>query len=107
MIAQYDVKVGDKVYSLKYNNKALRMLEKTFEMSISKLGEKMQGDVGINELTEIFRIGLLHQMPDVTIEQTDEIIDEIGLPKASEAIAKAFELAFGGQEQEGVKKQKN
>jgi len=107
MIAQYDVKVGDKVYSLKYNNKALRMLEKTFEMSISKLGEKMQGDVGINELTEIFRIGLLHQMPDVTItlEQTDEIIDEIGLQKVSEAIAKAFELAFGPQEE--VKKQKN
>lgn len=105
MIAQYDIKVGDKVYSLKYNNKALRMLEKTFEMPISKLGEKMQGDVGINELTEMFRIGLLHQIPDLTLEQTDEIIDEIGLQKASEAIAKAFELAFGPQEE--VKKQKN
>jgi len=105
MIAQYDVKVGDKVYSLKYNNKALRMLEKTFEMSISKLGEKMQGDIGINDLTEMFRIGLLHQIPNLTLEQTDEIIDEIGLQKVSEAIAKAFELAFGPQEE--VKKQKN
>ncbi len=105
MIAQYDVKVGDKVYSLKYNNKALRMLEKTFEMSISKLGEKMQGDIGINDLTEMFRIGLLHQIPNLTLEQTDEIIDEIGLQKASEAIAKAFELAFGPQKE--VKKQKN
>jgi len=105
MIAQYDVKVGDKVYSLKYNNKALRMLEKTFEMSISKLGEKMQGDIGINDLTEMFRIGLLHQIPNLTLEQTDEIIDEIGLQKVSEAIAKAFELAFGPQKE--VKKQKN
>ena len=105
MIAQYDIKVGDKIYSLKYNNKALRMLEKTFEMSISKLGEKMQGDIGINDLTEMFRIGLLHQIPNLTLEQTDEIIDEIGLQKVSEAIAKAFELAFGPQEE--VKKQKN
>ena len=105
MIAQYDIKVGDKIYSLKYNNKALRMLEKVFEMPISKLGEKMQGDIGINELTEVFRIGLLHQIPNLAIEQTDEIIDEIGLQKASEAIAKAFELAFGGQE--GAEKQKN
>ncbi|HGU6173208.1 TPA: hypothetical protein ACNABL_004781 [Escherichia coli] len=105
MIAQYDIRVGDKVYSLKYNNKALRTLEKTFGMPISKLGEKMQGDIGINELTEMFRIGLLHQIPNLTIEQTDEIIDEIGLQKASEAIAKAFELAFGTQE--GVGKQKN
>ncbi len=105
MIAQYDIKVGDKIYSLKYNNKALRMLEKTFEMSISKLGEKMQGDIGINDLTEMFRIGLLHQIPNLTLEQTDEIIDEIGLQKASEAIAKAFELAFGPQKE--VKKQKN
>ena len=105
MIAQYDIKVGDKIYSLKYNNKALRMLEKTFEMSISKLGKKMQGDIGINDLTEMFRIGLLHQIPNLTLEQTDEIIDEIGLQKVSEAIAKAFELAFGPQEE--VKKQKN
>ncbi len=105
MIAQYDIRVGDKVYSLKYNNKALRMLEKSFNASIRTLGEKMQGEAGINDLTEIFRIGLLHQMPDLTIEQTDEIIDEIGLQKASEAIAKAFELAFGGQE--GAEKQKN
>jgi len=98
MIAQYDIRVGDKVYSLKYNNKALRMLEKSFNASIRTLGEKMQGEAGINDLTEIFRIGLLHQMPDLTIEQTDEIIDEIGLQKVSEAIAKAFELAFGPQD---------
>ncbi|WP_434565159.1 hypothetical protein PQ689_03340 [Thermoanaerobacterium thermosaccharolyticum] len=98
MITQYDIKIGDKVYSLKYNNKALRMLEKVFEMPISKIGEKMQGDIGINDLTEVFRIGLLHQVPNLDIEQTDEIIDEMGLQKASEAIAKAFELAFGAQE---------
>jgi len=106
MIAQYDIKAGDKVYTLKYNNRALRILEQEFGMSIMKLGEKMQGDVGINELTQIFRIGLLHQFPDLTLEQTDEIIDEIGIMKASEAVAKAFEIAFGTQEK-GTTKQKN
>lgn len=107
MIAQYDIQVGEKTYTLKFNNRALRMLEQEFGMSIMKLGEKMQGDVGINELTRIFRIGLLHQIPDLTIEQTDEIIDEIGIMKASEAVAKAFELAFGTNEDKGTKKQKN
>lgn len=106
MIAQYDLKVGDKIYPLKYNNKALRTLEKQLGMPITKIGRKMQGEeFGVNELTEILRVGLIHWNPDVTIDKADEIIDEVGLQKASEAIGKAFELAFAPPK--GTGEQKN
>ncbi|WP_434642765.1 GTA-gp10 family protein [Thermoanaerobacterium thermosaccharolyticum] len=106
MIAQYDLKVGDKIYPLKYNNKALRTLEKQLGMPITKIGRKMQEEeFGVNELTEILRVGLIHWKPDVTIDEADEIIDEVGLQKASEAIGKAFELAFAPPK--GTGEQKN
>jgi len=106
MIAQYDLKVGDKIYPLKYNNKALRTLEKQLGMPITKIGRKMQEEeFGVNELTEILRIGLIHWKPEITIDEADEIIDAVGLSKASEAIGKAFELAFAPQR--GAEQQKN
>ena len=106
MIAQYDLKVGDKTYPLKYNNKALRILEKSLGVPIQKIGKKLQNDeMGINELTEILRVGLVHWKPDITIDEADDIIDEVGLAKASEAIGKAFELAFAPPK--GTGEQKN
>lgn len=101
MIAEYEIKVGDKAYSLKYNNKALRTLERTLDMSLVKLGEMMQENMSIGTLTEIFRVGLLHKNPEITVDEAGEIIDEIGLTEAADAVGKALELAFGESEGEG------
>lgn len=93
MISEYTVKN----YPLKYNNKALRMIEKSLDMPITKLGEALQTEVSIGMLTEIFRVGLLHWRPEITLDEAGEIMDEIGITKAAEAVGKAFEMAFSDE----------
>jgi len=99
MIAEYEIKSGDKVYALKFNNKALRTLETTLDMPITKIGEVLQDQISIEMLTEIFRAGLIHWKPDITIDEAGEIIDEIGITTAADAVGKAFALAFGTEEE--------
>lgn len=99
MISEYEIKCGDKIYSLKYNNKALRTLEVSLDMPIAKIGEVLQNEISIGLLTEIFRVGLLHWNPDITLDEAGEIIDEVGITTAADAVGKAFVLAFGTEEE--------
>lgn len=104
VIAEYNIKVGDKTYPLKYNNKALRKLEESLEIPIAKIGAMMQNDMSIGMLTEIFRVGLSHWKDDITIDEVDEIIDEIGIVKAADAIGAALDLAFKTDSEKKIKK---
>lgn len=64
----------------------------------------MQNDMSIGMLTEIFRVGLLHWKDDITIDEVDEIIDEIGIVKAVDAIGAALDLAFKTDSEKKIKK---
>lgn len=62
----------DKARTLKFRRKELKLLEKTFGKKLSKIDFE---DLGVEELTQMIHLGLTHEDPDLTLEQTEELVD--------------------------------
>jgi len=82
------------LYELKYNIRALRTIEDVFQCPLPELQARFEKGIGINDLVKFFQIGLMHSNPSITVEQVDTIIDNIGIEKAAELFAAAFQEAF-------------
>ena len=63
----------DKTRTLKFRRKELKMLEKVFNKKISKIGF---AELGVDDLSKIIHLGLVHEDPELTVEKTEELIDE-------------------------------
>jgi len=82
------------IYELKYNIRALRTIEDVFQCPLPELQKRFENGIGINELVKFIQIGLMHSIPNITMEQVDTIIDDIGIEKAAELFSAAFQEAF-------------
>jgi hypothetical protein len=93
-------KVAGKEYTIKYGIKALKHLEQELNATITEISDKFQsGKFGINDLYKIFAAGLITKHPDLTTEDIENIMDELGIKKVSEIIAQAFNEAFKPDEE--------
>ncbi|MDO5895123.1 hypothetical protein [Agrobacterium sp. Azo12] len=83
-----------KDWTMKLGNGAVRHVENETGKTFPQIGRELSGDdtASISLLTEVFRASLIRHHPDVTIEDCDDILDEIGHEKAGELIAEAFQL---------------
>jgi len=101
----------DKLRTLKFRRKELKMIEKTFGKKISKIEF---AEMGIDDLSKIINLGLVHEDPELTLENTEQLIDEypyygILVQKAMEA----FTIAMNGpklpeaEQVEGTPEEKN
>ena len=79
----------DKVRTLKFRRKELKLMEKTFGKRLSEINFE---ELGIDELTQIIHFGLTHEDPDLTLEQVEELTD--GYPYFGILVQEAME-AFG------------
>ncbi|MBL4621022.1 MAG: hypothetical protein JKY89_01350 [Immundisolibacteraceae bacterium] len=64
---------NNKNYELRYSFKALRKIEKDFGVKISEL-DKIGLD-SMESLSKVFHAGLIHHHPEVTADESDEILD--------------------------------
>lgn len=88
--------VGD--YKLTFNVNALCDLEEAFGVDdvnevVAKINT-LQDKPSLRLLRTIFHVGFKQNHPDITEQQVGEIITEIGLEDASEALGQAIQKAF-------------
>jgi hypothetical protein len=84
----------DKVRTLKFTRKALKSLENVLGAKMSKIDFEQ---LGVDEMTKMVHLGLLHEDEALTLEKTEQLIDEcpyFGVI-AGKAI-EAFALAING-----------
>jgi hypothetical protein len=83
----------DKARNLKFNMKALALIEKKLNI---KIGQIEQSGIGINEIAVILWAGLQHEDASLTIDKVMDLVDEhSSLDEAAEKIGKAFDESFG------------
>lgn len=97
--AQVKFKSGGKEYALYMGNRALRLAEKELGFSVAKLGD----DIGINDLTIMFWAGLQNHHSDITLDDVDDLFDELGHEEAGQIFSKAMEGAFSSKKQQQEK----
>jgi len=77
------------------------MLEKVFGKKISKFEFS---ELGIDELSKIINLGLVHEDPELTLEKTEELIDEYPyFGVLVQKVMEAFSIAMSGPEAPEVK----
>ena len=98
--AEVKFEYNGKLMTLYLGNRALRMSERELGFSISKLGE----NIGIHEMTIMFWACLQKYHPETTIDNVDDMFDELGQEKASELFGKAIEAISSKKNRQQVKK---
>jgi hypothetical protein len=84
----------DKERTVKFRRKELKLLEKLFNKKIAKIEFE---NLGIDELSKMIHLGLVHEDPELTLEKAEELIDDyphFGL--LVKAVMEAFSLAMAG-----------
>lgn len=88
------IEVGDKKYTLVFGNRALRLAEKEGGKPFGKFDFESVGDVSI-----LIWAGLQSKQPDLSLDDVDDIIDDVGYETltviAADAITRAFPPAEG------------
>ncbi len=104
----YPIKL-DKTRNLRYGMKALSLIEDTLGKPASKLD---MDNMTMRDAATIIWAGLAHEDKELNPDKVMDLIDEnSNINEAMEAMFKAFEGAFGGNEEKNSKratgKQKN
>jgi len=83
-----------KDWTLKLGNGAVRHVENETGKSFTQIGKDLSNEAtaSISLLTQVFCAALKRHHPDVTMEDCDDIIDDIGHEQAGTLLGKAFEL---------------
>lgn len=82
----------DKARNLRFNMKALALIEKKLNTKVSKLNEE---NIGINEIAVILWAGLQHEDPQLTVDKVMDLVDEYSsIEEASEKIGEGFNTFF-------------
>lgn len=88
------VVVGGNSYRLYYGNRSIRLLEKT----LGKPFEEFNGN-SVNEITTAVWCGFQQFHPGMTMEEVDDIIDEVGYVKMADICGEAIAAAFPSKEE--------
>ena len=86
----------DKPRVLKFRRKELKMLEKVFGKKITEIDFP---GMNIDDITKMIHIGLTHEDSDLTIEKTEELLDdsELTFGEMMKDTMDAFSIAMGGK----------
>lgn len=87
-------KALDKDWTLKLGNGAVRHVENETGKTFPQIGQQLSNEktASITLLTQVFHAALLRHHPETTIDDCDDIIDEIGHEQAGTLLGKAFQL---------------
>ncbi|GIP38638.1 hypothetical protein J31TS4_19180 [Paenibacillus sp. J31TS4] len=91
----------DKPRYLRYKSNSLKALEKELGIKITRLDTK---NMGITEMIALLWAGLLHEIPDLTLEQAGDLLDETDMAEVMSKCGEALTLAFN---RNGAQAEKN
>ncbi|MBT9156822.1 MAG: hypothetical protein DDT37_01813 [Firmicutes bacterium] len=74
----------DREYTLYFDNRAFRVAEKAMGHSLAAMAD------GIGNLTLLLQAGLSRHHPSITLENVDDIIDDLGYEKMTEILGEAM-----------------
>lgn len=78
-------------HEIRVGNRALRELEQHFGCNAVELGQRLEASASISDVTEVLRIALGGVY---TVEQVDELIDELGYARIGALLTEAFAAAM-------------
>lgn len=87
--AEITLEAKGKTYTIVYGNRAFRTIEKELHRPIVRLNQE-----SLDDLTTVIWGGLLANHPGITIDEVDDIIDEVGYVKIGEIVKTAVEKAL-------------
>lgn len=64
----------DRIRTLKFRRKELKMLEKMF--NVKSISDLTFDNISTDDMTKIIHLGLTHEDPELTLEQAEALIDE-------------------------------
>jgi len=89
----------DKQRKLKYTFNALCELEEVMGRSLTTL---QNGEFKMKDLRALVWAGLLHESPELTLEEAGDLIDRAeSIEEIATAVSQAMEVAFGGKKGDG------
>jgi hypothetical protein len=105
---EVDLRVGGKVYTLRYSTNALCVLEDAFDDTVQNIAKRFDadGDVRMSDVRRFFHAGLIDNQPEIDISGAGLIISDAGMENAMSAASDAFSLAFAPQPAGAVEPQK-
>lgn len=83
------VVVGDNTYRLYYGNRSIRLLEKTLHKTFADFDGN-----SVEEITTAVWCGFQQFHPEITMDDVDDIIDEVGYTKMADLCGEAINAAF-------------
>lgn len=90
-----ELESGGKVYTLRYSTNALceveAILEKPFDQVLLDFAS---GKISMINTRAMFYSGLREHHPDLTITESGNLLDEVGLDQAVNKLNEAISLAF-------------
>jgi len=91
---EVEFKALGKTWTMKLGNGAVRHVENETGKAFPQIGRELSNEktASISLLTQVFHASLRRHHPDITIDDCDDIIDEIGHEEAGTLLGRAFEL---------------
>lgn len=80
------------VYRFRFGMTGLRWLEEQVGESFVELGRRLEqgGNVSLTLVSALVAAGLRHERRDITLDDADEVIDNLGLQRTMDAVLAAF-----------------
>lgn len=82
-------------WTLKLGTKAMRKIEGATGMPMPAVGRALEKEetASIDLVAKVFWGALQHHHPDLSVDDVDDLMDDLGLDKVGPLIAQAFEAA--------------
>lgn len=107
-VADRQISIGDKTYTLRFSVRAMAALQDHFKLaSLTEVGEKLQdaATLGVKDLVALLWAGLQTHHRDLSMDDALTMLDEMGLDRMQEtlghAMAAALPEASGDAEESG------
>lgn len=93
---EVELQTPEKTYTMRMSINAIVSIEDHFDMGINQIADKLGDAQGmrIGSLRAIVLHALREHHPELTADQTGEIIGQAGFAETAEAIQKAMKAAF-------------
>lgn len=90
-LADRQIEALGQTWTLRFSLKAFQALEEHFEASsLEAVSERLEGDVKVADLVAVLWAGFRSHHPETTPDQALDILDELGIGRATEIIRDGF-----------------
>lgn len=94
---EVDLRVGGKVYTLRYSTNALCVLEAAFDDDVQSIAKRFEGvekGVRMSDVRHFFHAALIDNHPEIGLAEAGLIISDAGIDVAMSAASDAFQANF-------------